>query len=527
MDNEVYWSGIRLFNQRAFFAAHEALEDVWRSSPPPEKPFFQGLTQVAVGLHHYSKGNLVGAGSLLARAQRNLSGYPDVYGAIDLAGLRQEIAGWIEALAQRRDPPEPPRLRVTDDKIAAPVEPISTPKPGAAEPPGSPARADVAGGGAETRVPMLDLRRQYARIREEAAEAIERVCVSQKLILGEEVAAFEQEAAEFIGVPSAVGCASGTDALWLALIAAGVQPGDSVITTPFSFVASATSIVRAGARPVFVDIDPDTFNLNPALIEQRMRELAPSSLRGVMPVHLFGQCVDMDALAPIAAEHKVAIVEDAAQAFGASWRGRRAGSLGVAAGFSFYPTKNLSAFGDGGCVMAREPAFAERVRRLGNHGSIERYYHEELGWNSRLDALQAAVLRVKLKHLPQWNEERRQRAAVYDRLLGVAGLAGAESSPVRLPRTAAQAYHIFHQYVIRTARRDELRAFLRERGIASEIYYPVPLHQQKCFVYLGYRSGDFPEAELAASQVLALPMFAELTEDEQQHVVETVAQFYC
>ncbi len=517
MPNE-YREGIRLFNQREFFAAHEALEDAWRKSPPAQKLFLQGLTQVAVALHHYAKGNLPGAGSVLSRAQRNLSGYPEGYGGLDLAGLRRKIADWLDAITLRREPPETPRLRFADVRIAPSVDLISTPEPDT--------RAETVRSGTHMRVPMVDLRRQYARIREEVALAIERVCTSQRLVLGEEVAAFEQEAAEFVGAKFAVGCASGTDALWLALAAAGIQPGDSVITTPFTFVATATSIVRAGARPVFVDIDPETYNLSPAMLEQHIGQLAPGSLRGLMPVHLYGQCADLDRLGPIAAEHQAVIVEDAAQAFGATWRGRRAGSLGSAAGFSFYPSKNLSAFGDGGCVTTSDPAMAERVRRLGNHGSAERYYHDELGCNSRLDSLQAAVLRVKLRYLPQWNEERRLHAAAYDRMFAEAGLAGTARTPVRLPRIGSQAYHVFHQYVIRVERRDELRAFLRARGIGSEIYYPVPLHLQKCFSYLGYRRGDFPEAELAASQTLALPMFAELTEAEQKLVVQTIAEFY-
>lgn len=372
---------------------------------------------------------------------------------------------------------------------------------------------------------MLDLRRQYARIREDVQAAMERVCASQTLILGEEVAAFERAAASFLGVKSAVGCASGTDALWLVLVAAGVGPGDSVITSPFSFLASATSIVRAGARPVFVDIDPVTFNLNAGQVERRIREIMPTSLRAIMPVHLFGQCADMDAFSRIAAEHKVAVVEDAAQAFGAAWRGRRAGSLAVAGAFSFYPSKNLSAFGDAGCVTTDDAGIAEHVRVLRNHGSRERYYHEEMGWNSRLDAIQAAVLGVKLTHLARWNEERRERASEYDRLFTAAGFTGA-SAPIQLPRTQTEAYHIFHQYVIRAARRDELRKVLGERGIATEIYYPLPIHLQKCFAYLGYRQGDFPQAERAANEVLALPMFPELTPEEQQYVAAAIADFY-
>ena len=511
-EDERYWRGIHLFNQRAFFDAHEALEDVWREATPAEKPFLQGLIQIAVALHHYSKGNAVGGASLLARGESKLAGYPDAHGGIDVAALRRELKLWRAALRQGSPPPAPPRLKLTSDRIPARVDPTAIAKDT------SPA--------AGRRVPMLDLRRQYARIRDEVLAAIERVCASQNLILGEEVTAFEGAAAAFLGAGHAVGCASGTDALWLALVTAGVGPGDSVITTPFSFVASVSAIVRAGARPLFVDIDPLTFNLSAPSVERRLRELPVNSLHAILPVHLYGQCADMDAFARIAAEWKIAIVEDAAQAFGAAWRGRRAGALGAAAAFSFYPTKNLSAFGDAGCVTTNDAAMAEHVRRLRNHGSRERYHYEEPGANSRLDAIQAAVLAVKLKHLPQWNEERRQRAAVYDRLFAAAGLTGAEPGPVRLSQAAPEAYHIFHQYVIRAARRDEARKFLSERGVATEIYYPLPLHMQKCFEYLGYRQGEFPEAERAASEVLALPMFPELTEDEQRYVVETLAAFY-
>ncbi len=499
-----YWQGIRLFNEREFFAAHEVLEDVWRAAPPEERAFLQGLIQIAVALHHHSKGNLAGAASLLARGERNLSGYADTHGGLDLQSLRRAVADWRTALSQAATPPPVLQLARTGAKIASPVS-----------------RNAIS-----LSVPMLDLRRQYARIRDEVMVAIERVCASQSLILGEEVVAFEREAAAFLGVQAAVGCASGTDALWLALVAAGVRPGDSVITTPFSFLASATAIVRAGARPVFVDIDPVTFNLSAGGVERRLQELAPASLRVVLPVHLFGQSADMDAFVSISAEHKLAIVEDAAQAFGAAWRGRRAGSLGALGAFSFYPTKNLSAFGDGGCVTADDIARAEHVRRLRNHGSRERYYHDEIGANSRLDALQAAVLGVKLKHLARWNEERRERAAEYDRMFAVAGLTDA-SGPVKLPQSMPQAYHIFHQYVIRATRRDELRRWLSEHGIATEIYYPLPIHLQKCFTYLGYRQGDFPNAERAANEVLALPMFPELTAEEQQLVVTAIAEFYC
>lgn len=374
-------------------------------------------------------------------------------------------------------------------------------------------------------MPLLDLRRQYARIRDEVRAAIERVCESQHFIFGPEVEAFERDAAALLGTAACVGCASGTDAIWLALAACGVGEGDEVITSPFSFFASASAILRCGARPVFADVDPGTLNLSPAKVEERITEAFSSRMKALLPVHLFGQCADMDAFARIAHERKLGLVEDAAQAFGAAWRGRRAGSLGRAAAFSFYPTKNLSAYGDGGCVSTVDPAVGEHVRRLRNHGGRARYYHEEIGWNSRLDAIQAAVLNVKLKHIERWNEERRERAATYDRLLGKAGLTGARG-PVQLLATAPEAFHIYHQYVIRTPRRDELRVHLSGRGVGTEIYYPVPLHRQECFRYLGYELGSLPEAERAAGEVLALPIFPELTEPEQQYVVESIAGFF-
>lgn len=382
-------------------------------------------------------------------------------------------------------------------------------------------------------VPMLDLKRQYDSIRAEVMEAIERVCLSQHLIGGPELEAFEQEMAATIGTRFALGCASGTDALWLALSAVGVHDGSTVITTPFSFVASATSIVRAGGRPLFVDIDPRTLNLDPVKVEARIRANLPAKLAAVMPVHLYGQCADMDAFTRIASEYRVAIVEDAAQAFGASWRGKRAGSLGTAAAFSFYPTKNLSAFGDAGAVTTSHEKHAETIRLLRNHGSRQRYYHEEMGWNSRLDAVQAAVLRVKLKRLEGWNRARAQRAAEYEKLLREAGLLatseGTEVSaeaPLRTLQTAMPSHHIHHQFVVRAARRDQLRAFLTTRKIGTEIYYPVPLHLQECFTYLGYAEGDLPEAERAAREVLALPMFPELHRSEQEYVVRALSDFY-
>jgi dTDP-4-amino-4,6-dideoxygalactose transaminase len=315
------------------------------------------------------------------------------------------------------------------------------------------------------------------------------------------------------------------------LLAAGVQPGDAVVTTAFSFFASASSIARIGAQPVFVDIDPQSFNVDPADLAAKLKAYG-SRVRAILPVHLYGQCADMDAIAGLAAEFNVPIVEDAAQAIGAAWKNQKAGSIGLAAAFSFYPTKNLSAYGDAGLVTTRNTEWAERMRQLRNHGSPQRYLHEELGWNCRMDAIQAAVLRVKLPHIEEWNQQRRERARIYDGLFEKAGLAkrGAGKSsaaePVVMPYVSASAHHVFHQYVLRAQRRDELRAFLAERKISTEIYYPIPLHLQPCFEYLGYREGDLPESELAAKEVLALPMFPELTEDEQKWVVKNIAEFF-
>jgi dTDP-4-amino-4,6-dideoxygalactose transaminase len=379
---------------------------------------------------------------------------------------------------------------------------------------------------------MLDLQRQYEQVRAEVLAAVGRVCASQHYILGPEVEAFERELAGFCGARDAVGCASGTDALWLALAAAGVQPGDSVLTTPFSFFASASAIVRAGARPLFADIDPNTFDLDPAQVESFLRGGRRDKLRALLPVHLYGQCAGMDSLQCLADEFHLSLIEDAAQAIGARWGRQSAGSMGVSAAFSFYPTKNLSAYGDAGLVTTNSPEMAAHVRRLRNHGMPRRYVHEELGWNSRLDAIQAAILRVKLKYVQGWNEARRQRAARYDQLFAAAGLTSTggqpeNAAPIQLPQTSEPAYHVFHQYVVRTYRREELREFLSARKIGTEIYYPIPLHLQPCFAYLGYREGDFPQAERAAKEVLALPMFPELTEEEQRWVVRSIADFYC
>ena len=376
-------------------------------------------------------------------------------------------------------------------------------------------------------VPLLDLRRQYDGIREEVLAAVTRVCDSQGYILGPEVEALEREITAFTGAAGAVGCASGTEALWLALVAAGVKPGDSVITTAFSFFASASAIVRAGATPILMDVEPGTLNLDAKQVRARLEKKRPLNLSAILPVHLYGRCADMDAFDAISREFKVPIVEDAAQAIGAEWRGRGAGSLGATAAFSFYPTKNLSAYGDAGIVTTIHPEMAEHMRRLRNHGSPRRYYHDEFGWNGRMDAIQAAVLRVKMGHIRDWNRSRQQHAATYDRLFAEAGLiSNGNTSPVRLLGRSPHATHVFHQYVIRAERRDDLRKFLTDRKIGSEIYYPLPLHLQPVFADLGLRAGDLPVAEQAAREVLALPMFPELTEPEIRHVVEAIAEFY-
>ena len=376
-------------------------------------------------------------------------------------------------------------------------------------------------------IPLLDLHRQYQLIREEVLAAMERVCASQQFLLGAEVEALEREITAFTGASASVGCASGTDALWLALLGAGVHTGDAVITAGFSFFASASAIVRAGARPVLVDVDPGTLNLDPDRVKARLRAGGSYKIRALLPVHLYGQCADMDGLQSIADEFQLSVIEDAAQAIGAKWRGRNAGSFGATAAFSFYPTKNLSAYGDAGLVTTCDLNLAEHMRNLRNHGSPRRYHHEELGWNCRMDAIQAAILRVKLSHLEAWTQQRRQRATTYDGLLADAGLVSKKSnSLVRPLHTSPHAFHVFHQYVIRAHRRDELRKFLGDRKIGTEVYYPIPLHLQPCFAYLGYSAGDLPESERAAGEVLALPMFPELTEAEQKCVVESLAVFY-
>jgi len=375
---------------------------------------------------------------------------------------------------------------------------------------------------------MLDLERQYRAIHRELLDALDHVLETQQFILGGQVEEFERAAAEQLNVAHALGCSSGTDALWLALAAAGVGPGQPVVTTPFSFFASASSILRAGAKPVFADIEAGSFNLSAPAVEGILEGESGPDVKAILPVHLYGQCADWSRFLRVARERGLKLIEDAAQAWGAAWEGTRAGGLGDAAAFSFYPTKNLSAAGDAGMVTTNRDEVAERVKMLRQHGMRRRYHHDEVGWNARMDGFQGAVLSVKLKYIDGWNEARRALAVRYDSLFAKAGLVEAGPYPehgVVLPRETKGAKHVWHQYVIRATRRDALREFLTARKIGSEIYYPIPLHRQEALKGLGYAEGDFPEAERAAREVLALPIFPELREDEQETVVKAVAEF--
>ena len=364
---------------------------------------------------------------------------------------------------------------------------------------------------------------------------IDRVCAGQHFILGEHVRAFEGEIAHYCGAAHGVGVSSGTDALLLALMALGIGPGDEVITSPFTFFATAGTIARTGARPVFCDIDPVTFNVSPTAVrkfideecalqgERLIHRATGGRLAALMPVHLYGQCADMDPLMAIARRHGLKVIEDAAQAVGTAYGdGKRTGTFGDVGCFSFFPSKNLGAFGDAGLCTTGDPELAERLRILRVHGGKPKYFHALIGGNFRIDELQAAVLRVKLKYLDRWTEGRQRNAAYYDGALGDAGL----GERLRTPRAVAGYRHIFNQYVVRAERRDALRQRLAERGVGSEIYYPVPLHLQKCFGYLNHGRGDFPESEQAAAETLALPIYPELEQAQMEHVVATIAEFY-
>ena len=368
-----------------------------------------------------------------------------------------------------------------------------------------------------TRVPLLDLRPQYEALREEILAAVTRVCDSQRYIMGPEVEALESDLASRLGVRHGVAVSSGTDAVLVALMAHGVGPGDEVVTSTYSFFATAGSIVRLGATPVLVDIDPATFNLDPGAIA---RAITPRT-KAIMPVHLFGLSADMDAILDEASRSGVRVIEDAAQAIGATYKDRTVGGLGLAGCFSFFPSKNLGAFGEAGLVVTNDEAFATRVRMLRDHGMKPKYHHHIVGGNFRMDALQAAVLRVKAPHLSTWSEARRLNAARYVRLFRDAGL----SDRIVLPIEPRGRRHIFNQFVIRAADRDGLKRHLDAVGIGNEIYYPVPFHLQPCFADLGYKIGDFPEAERAARDSLAVPIYGELTLEQQQAVVQAIADF--
>lgn len=373
-------------------------------------------------------------------------------------------------------------------------------------------------------VPLLDLKAQYAGIKDEIAESLERVFESQYFILGGEVKDFEDAMAEKLGVKHAVGCASGTDALLVSLRAAGIGQGDEVITTPFTFFATAGTIWNLGAKPVFVDIEPEDFNIAPNLVAAKIN----SKTKAIIPVHLFGQCAKMAPLLELSAQYGTALIEDAAQAVGATYDLKEesggvpagshcAGTMGTSGGLSFFPSKNLGAFGDGGMILTRHDDVAERLRLLRVHGSKPKYYHKIVGFNSRLDALQAAILSVKLRHLDAWSEGRRGRAARYDELF--------KDSPVVTPVVRPGNVHIFHQYTVRVPRRDDLRAHLASKNIGNEVYYPVPLHLQECFSSLGYKKGDLPISERAAAECLSLPVYPELTDGQQDYVAESVLEF--
>jgi dTDP-4-amino-4,6-dideoxygalactose transaminase len=347
---------------------------------------------------------------------------------------------------------------------------------------------------------------------------MEAVCDEQGFVLGPRVVEFEEATAQYIGSRFAIGCASGSDALLLSLMAMGVRAGDEIVTVPFTFFATAGAISRLGAKPVFVDIQPDTFNIDPSQFEGA---ITPRT-KAVIPVHLFGQCADMAAIGGIARRKNIKVIEDACQAIGASQNGKKAGILGETGCFSFFPTKNLGGFGDGGLMTTNDEGLADALAMLRVHGSRVRYLHEAVGINSRLDALQAAVLHVKLKHLDRWTEGRRRNAERYRQGFTAAKL----HDHVMLPVTAPGNFHVYNQYTIRVRKRDELRAFLKEKGVGTEIYYPLPMHLQNCYRDLGYRKGSFPVSEQAAEQVLSLPIFAELTGSQQDYVVDMVAQFY-
>jgi len=368
-------------------------------------------------------------------------------------------------------------------------------------------------------VPLLDLNAQHRTIRDEILAEVTRVIDSQKFILGDDVKQLEQAIASYCGAKYAIGCASGSDALFLALLALDLQPGDEVVTTPYTFFATVGAICRAGAVPVFADVEAETFNMD-------MRQLAAvleahPKVRAIIPIHLFGGCADMDPLCELAAARGITVIEDAAQSIGSEYKGRRAGSIGNVACFSFFPSKNLGGYGDGGMLTTNDAALAERLTALRVHGTKRKYYHDYIGINSRLDALQAAVLRVKFKYLDSWTGKRQQNAAIYRDVL--AGM----NVPVVPPSTMPyQTRHVYNQFAIRCEERDGLQAYLKQHGVGSEVYYPLPLHLQTCFEHLGHKAGDFPVSEKLAKESLALPIYSELQPSDIEYVCNLIGSFY-
>ena len=363
-------------------------------------------------------------------------------------------------------------------------------------------------------VPLLDLQAQFAGIRDEVLSAVVRVCDSQRFVMGAEVEAFEHEIAELLGVKHAIGVSSGTDALLVSLMALGVGTGDEVVTSTYSFFATAGAVARVGATPVFVDIDPATFNID---VAQVARAMTPRT-RALLPVHLFGQMADMDPIVELAGQAGIPVIEDAAQAIGARYKGRLAGGIGALGCFSFFPSKNLGAFGDAGLVTSNDDALASRVRLLRTHGAERQYHHRMVGGNFRIDALQAAVLRVKAPHLASWTAARQRNAARYRELIQAAGL----TSRVTLPAESAGRTHVYNQFVVRVRDRDRVKAGLEARGVGTAVYYPVPFHEQECFAHLGPWEAGFRESERAARESLALPIFGELSDAQQRHVVDSL-----
>lgn len=367
------------------------------------------------------------------------------------------------------------------------------------------------------KVPMLDLSEQYQELRTEVLEVLDQVMGSSRFILGDNVKKLEEDVAKYSNVAYGIGCGNGSDAIHIALQAMGVGAGDEVITTAFTFFATGGAIVRAGAKPVYVDIDPVTFNIDPVKIEAAITE----NTKAIIPVHLYGQMADMERISEIAKKHNLGVVEDAAQAIGAKHNGKSVGELGSAATYSFFPTKNLGAYGDGGMLVTDDADIAEKSRVIRVHGSKPKYYHHVLGYNSRLDELQAAVLNVKFPHLDRWSDLRREKASTYTSLLKEK-LGDLVVTPVEKEGN----HHVFHQYTLRVENRDELQNYLKEQGVATMVYYPLPLHIQPVFADLGYKEGDLPETEKAAREAISLPMFPELKTEQQEYVVAKIAEFY-